>query len=35
MCTNLLFDKDLAVAEAPDLHRSRQVIPQSVRYTLR
>ncbi|MBA4326824.1 MAG: hypothetical protein C0428_01195 [Polaromonas sp.] len=37
MCTNLLFDKDLAVAEAeaPELYRSRKVIPQDVRSTLR
>lgn len=35
MCTNLLFDKDFAVGEASRLYRSCQVIPQSVRSTLR
>lgn len=29
MCTKPLFDKDLAAAEVPELHRSRQVIPQN------
>ena len=35
MCVNLLSDKDWAVAEAPKLYRSRQVIPQGLRSTLR
>ncbi len=33
MCTNLLFDKDLAVGQAAGLYRSRQAIPQGVRST--
>lgn len=35
MCINSLIDKDLAVIQLSKLYRSRQVIPQVVRSTLR